>query len=216
MTIESKLSQTELYAKQFFDFNTYIDINRWCSYYYQIKECQSMGGKSCLVIGKGDNIVPLVLESLGIKVYTFDFSEDLQPDFCGDVVDIKEVLPKDFTVDIILCCQVLEHLEYRYFEPILEQFTLIATKKVIISLPNSYIKIKIDVKISRIPQVKILFMIPRFLCKMRKNKEHYWEIGAKYYSLKKILSSIKKHFDIVKTYNVFQNEYHRFFILKIK
>lgn len=62
-----------------------------------------------------------------------------------------------------------------------------------------------------------------FSCKLLKvwkmdfkfNGEHYWEINsARKYSVKKIRTIIEKYFEILKEYNVSNNDYHRFFILK--
>ena len=45
--------------------------------------------------------------------------------------------------------------------------------------------------------------------------EHYWEIGKAGYPLNKIIKDIQKTgFKIEKTYRIFENPYHRFFILK--
>jgi hypothetical protein len=47
------------------------------------------------------------------------------------------------------------------------------------------------------------------------NGEHYWEIGKAGYPLSKITKYIEKAvFKIIKTYRIFENPYHRFFILK--
>lgn len=74
--------------------------------------------------------MPLILKEVGVNVYTFDFNNALEPDFCGDVANITEVLPEDFKVDVILCCEVLEHLPYENFEPMLNQLNNIVRKKV--------------------------------------------------------------------------------------
>ena len=45
--------------------------------------------------------------------------------------------------------------------------------------------------------------------------EHYWEIGKAGYPLSKIIKDIQRAgFKIEKTYSVFENPYHRVFILK--
>lgn len=47
------------------------------------------------------------------------------------------------------------------------------------------------------------------------NGEHYWEIGKAGYPLSKITKDIEKAgFKIIKTYRIFENPYHRFFVLK--
>lgn len=45
--------------------------------------------------------------------------------------------------------------------------------------------------------------------------QHYWEIGKVGYSLKTVINDIREvGFEVEKTYRVFENQYHRFFILK--
>jgi len=45
--------------------------------------------------------------------------------------------------------------------------------------------------------------------------KHYWEIGKVGYPLSKITKDIERAgFNITKTYRIFENPYHRFFILR--
>ena len=45
-------------------------------------------------------------------------------------------------------------------------------------------------------------------------EEHYWEIGKVSYPLNKITKDIEgAGFKIIKTYRIFENPYHRFFVL---
>ena len=45
--------------------------------------------------------------------------------------------------------------------------------------------------------------------------EHYWEVGKKRYPLERICNDIiSAGFSIERTYRVFENLYHRFFVLK--
>jgi len=47
------------------------------------------------------------------------------------------------------------------------------------------------------------------------NGEHYWEIGKAGYPLNRIINEIQRAgFKIEETYRIFENPYHRFFILK--
>jgi len=202
---------SDFYKKEFFNFNSYITKPRWNSYYHQVIEAIKLGN-TCLVIGVGDSIVPAILKQIGVTVYTFDYSKDLQPDFHGSVADILDILPQGFKVDVILCCQVMEHLEYQYFESTLEQFQSIATKGVVISLPCWHVSGAMSLKISMIPKMNFAIAIPRFWSKFKQGGEHYWEIGARHYPLRRISDSIKKYFDIVSTYRVFELQYHRFFV----
>ena len=119
----------------------YADKFRWETYRNQIVEVLARDFESILIIGVGDGIVPLVikycLSQLNLKTFvtTMDLEEDLNPDIVGDIRDIKNLV-KAQKFDCILCCQVLEHLEFKYLEQILSDFSTIA-KTVLISLPHS-------------------------------------------------------------------------------
>lgn len=203
--------------RKHYQYENYLSITRWNSYYYQMKEVMEHGCKKVLLIGKGDGLVPALLENLGVQVTTFDFAQDLEPDIVGDVRKIDEYV-QEKKYDCIMCCQVLEHLEYTYFEEIIKKFSRVLTKDgiVILSLPQRMAKLKFEVWLPGI-KLKKLITFPRFWERQFKfNGEHYWEVGTKGYKKKKVLSVCKRYFDILDEYVVFQNPYHWFCILKEK
>jgi hypothetical protein len=175
-------------------------------------ETTALNPESILIIGVGDNITGKILISQGIDVYTFDFDKELNPDFVGNITNIDEVLQgKHF--DVILCCQVLEHLPYDNFEKILWKLKLFADN-VIISLPYSPICFEVNIKAPRIGYCKIKINIHCFFRKFKWDGEHYWEIGYKGYTKRKIRKSITKVFNIKKQFVAKYNYYHLFFVLK--
>lgn len=50
--------------KEHYDFENYVNKQRWMSYWYQVKEALASGCKSFLYIGKGDGIVAAILNEL--------------------------------------------------------------------------------------------------------------------------------------------------------
>lgn len=203
--------------REHYKFDKYLHIRRWGSYYNQIKEVLEHDAKNVLLIGEGDGIVSGILCKLGIHVTTFDFAEDLNPDIVGDVREIENRVEKNF-YDCILCCEVLEHLEFKYFEGIIRSFCKVVKKNgiIILSLPQHKVWIKIHVDLVKW-QIKQILMIPKFWkWKITFKGEHYWEIGAKGYSKRKILHCLKKECNIEKHYTAFENPYHWFCILQRK
>ena len=195
-----------------YNFPTYLGLDRWNSYYHQIEETLAFKPKSVLIVGKGDNVVGAILSQQGVKITTFDFDETLYPDIIGNVIDIESLLEgKRF--DVILCCQVLEHLPYENFEKVLKQFSII-TDKVIISLPYASTCFKLDFKIPRITERRITLNIHNVHKVFKPNEEHYWEIGFRGYSKRRIKKDIETFFVIKKQFTAKYNHYHLFFILK--
>lgn len=200
-----------------YDFEKYVDIARWNSYYYQIAEILQNHCKNVLIIGKGDGIVPNLLSNMGngIHITTFDFEQNLKPDIVGDIRNI-DTLVTPHVYDCIMCCQVLEHLEYKWFRCILEKFQKILTPQgiIIISLPQHMLRLKLELRFGRM-KLRKLWLFQRFWeGEYKFNGEHYWEVGAKGYSKKNILALYKQYFDIVREYSVFQNTFHWFAILR--
>ncbi|MDR0733165.1 MAG: class I SAM-dependent methyltransferase [Dysgonamonadaceae bacterium] len=198
--------------KSHYNFQTYTDLPRWTSYWHQITETLALSPKTALIVGIGDDIVGRVLAEQGVQVYTFDFDKNLHPDFWGDVVEIDTVL-RDKRFDVILCCQVLEHLPYDKFEPVLQQLQRHA-KNVIISLPYSAIKYKIDVHLPIVKTVKLTIHIHKFFKRHKFDGQHYWEIGTRGYTKRRIRNSMEKFFTVAKWYVAPYNAYHVFFILE--
>ena len=126
-----------------------------------------------------------------------------------------DVLLGDKKFDVILCCQVLEHLPHDRFENILQQLEWHADH-VIISLPYSAMKYKFEVKLPVIKTVKLNVYIHKFFKKHKFDGEHYWEIGTRGYTKRSVLKSMRKFFLVEKWYVAPYNPYHMFFILKKK
>jgi hypothetical protein len=209
------------FTKEHFDFETYIDVPRWISYYHQIastlklasaqKSKATHGIRNILLIGVGDGIVPTVIKSYGLSVTTYDYSEHLSPDVVGDVREISKYFGRN-SFDLIVCCQVLEHIEYSHFKNVLEQFMHISPSA-ILSLP--YCSANLLCGQIRIP--KILFKPNLSLPKTWKNSiadsQHFWEIGIKGHSVNKVRAQIQEYYEIKKEFSDSLNTFHRFYLL---
>ncbi|MCI9439610.1 MAG: class I SAM-dependent methyltransferase [Lachnospiraceae bacterium] len=198
------------------DFSRYVKKPRWMSYWHQINEVLATRPDSVLLIGVGNGIIPALLKEKGIKVYTFDNDKSLAPDFCGDLRRIEDIL-NGYRFDTILCCQVLEHIEFYYFEKVLKFFDSIVNKSVIISLPHCHLAFCGWLRVPIVKNIEFKIIIPSFWIKnCFFSEEHMWEIGMRHFSkrcIKKILESI---FIIKNTYHVTLNPYHIFYILEKK
>lgn len=194
----------------YYKFYQYDYLDRWVSYWHQINEVLKLQPKTVLEIGVGNKMVASYLGSQGINIKTLDINEKLKPDFVSNVLSIP--LAKN-SFDAVLCAEVLEHLSFNDFEKCLREIRRVSKKNVILSLPHFGPPIKISFKAPFIKEIKFAFKIPVPL-KHKFNGEHYWEIGKKGYSPKKIRKIIKKYFKIKKEFIPFENQYHHFFILE--
>jgi len=209
MTIQKQVS------KKHYDFNQYVDRERWISFSYQIGEIIQAEPVSILEIGVGTGITQYVLrDTIGYNYESMDIDEELHPDHIGSILDMPFA---DKQYDVIGCFQVLEHLPFDNFEKALSELFRVANKAVILSLPNA----------GRVTQIHIPPVMKKKLIKTPFvpleqhvfNGEHYWEINKKGYESDKIVKKIKDignafNFSLEKEYRVFEHPYHHFFVLK--
>lgn len=194
-----------------YDWNFYCDKSRWCSFWHQLDEIISLKPKSILEAGPGPGITGVVLKHLGYDYKSLDIADDLKPDYLGSVLNIPLA---DNSFDIIVCFQILEHIPYESFKTALNELFRVSKKHVIISLPDASIVYPQSLFIPKIG--KISFSVPRPLKPQKHvfNGEHYWEINKLETPLKRVKKDIEETgFKINKTYRVFENPYHRFFVL---
>lgn len=213
--IEERGKRMEIQVqKEHYNFLDYVDAHRWSSYYCQLEEILQTKAAKVLLIGVGDGLTVQILKDIApdISVETFDFDKELHPDITGDVRNLSK--HTDATYDAIVCCQVLEHLEFSEFDNVLKEISrkLRRGGTAVISLPDSGVGVRIQVKL---PKMNINYS--RSLCRFWKrdfifNGEHYWEINsAVKYKCSRIRKIIEGYFCIKNEYLVPNNPYHRFF-----
>ena len=154
-------------------FLKYCNIRRWDTYFKQLELAYTTGSKSFLIIGPGDHIVPIVLKHIlpNAIVDTFDIRDGST--YQGDLRDISNIVNKKY--DCVLCCEVLEHIEFDYFDDIIKQLRNISNT-LIVSLP--YHK----------PYHK------EHICQY-----HKWEINYKGIDIKRLIDIFERYFIGVKT-----------------
>lgn len=204
-------------SKSHYKFKKYSSERRFISYYHQFKNALELKPKRILLIGVGDNIVPGMLRSYSqlfdpdLQVKTFDLDPSLKPDYIGDVGDIKKIVRQKF--DLIICCEVLEHLTFKKAIATLESLKELG-EYLILSIPYSALTFRIAGKFPIFPSFDICFKIPLIRTKRKINKEHYWEIGTSL-SRQSFSSYLeRKGFKIIKSYLVKKHGSHYFYVLK--
>ena len=192
---------------------SYDSKERFISYWHQIKEIINLKPKNVLEIGIGNGFVSKYLKERGINLTTLDIDQELKPNIIGTVLNIPFT---DDLFDLIACYEALEHLPYVKVKKTISEICRVSKFFTILSLPDTNRVYRFNVQIPKIGEIKKLIPLPQLRQLLHKfDGQHYWEIGKKGYPLNRVTNDIKNvGFKIIKTYRVFENPYHRFFVLK--
>lgn len=194
--------------------SAYNSPGRFAGYACQINEILALRPKRILEIGIGNGIVSYFLGQAGLSVTTFDYDEQLEPDIVGSVTAIPIT---DSSYDMVACFQVLEHLPFDSFLPVLKEIHRVTSGYAVISLPDVRPYLQCSFHLPILGDFGLFLELPRRCSRMSNNPQHYWEINARGYSLPKVLSSIRQAgFSVLKTYRLRMFSHHRVFVLQKK
>lgn len=198
--------------KLHYEFMRYMSKPRWISLWYQIYEVIKLKPSSVLEIGLGSGIFKSSIIASKINIETLDFDAALEPDYVSSVLS----MPFDSdTYEVVCAFQVLEHLPYDKSLEAFSEIARVASKTIIISLPDAARCWPISIYIPKLGVKNILIHLPRFFQKEHVfDNQHYWELNKKNYALQKIMHDFSKRAPVklLKSYRVPDNPYHRFFI----
>ncbi len=200
-------------------YEDYDGLLRFISYFYQIDLVKKIKPKKVLEIGVGNKTTSNYLKQRGINITTCDFDEKLKPDF---VADIRNLPFKNNSYDLVMACEIIEHIPWKDIPKALSELQRVSKKNVLISIPYSSAGFELILRVPRTHKItkkgffSFFFRIPYFFMKMRFDGYHYWEMGRKNYSIKKIRRTFRKYFKIIKEVRPALDHYHHFFVLKKK
>ena len=201
--------------KNHYSFEQYFFPERWMSYYYQTKEIVNRNDiRAVLDVGPGTSFLHDVLKihRSDISYKALDVAQDVHPDYIGSVTKIPL---EDSSFDLISAFQVLEHIEYKDVETALLEMKRVSRKYVFISLPHFGPSFELLIKVPFINRIRLAGKATHAPTHVF-NGQHYWEIGKKGYSVRKIRRLMQRHFNIIDEYVPFENQYHRFYIMELK
>src|SRR4029453_1616784 len=89
-----------------YSFERYDDLERWSSYWYQVRAALRLRPRTVLEIGSGTGVFQAYLRGVGIEVATADFALPRRPDFVCDVARLDETLPAGLRFDVVAAFQV--------------------------------------------------------------------------------------------------------------
>ena len=191
----------------------YNTKERLASFWHQVEETLAFQPKTVMEVGVGSGFTSAALRREGIQVLTLDVDAALGPDIVGGV----GALPvQSEAVDVVVCCQVLEHLPFEEFPGALRELTRVASKGIVLSLPDQerYLKFSLATNAHRFSFGPWDVPRPAHRRPQQVHPEHYWEIGCREIVLATVCDAIRQATGCPpKTYRVFEFPYHRFFIL---
>lgn len=192
----------------------YDCLDRFISYYFQIKTIIDLDPETLLEIGVGNKTVSNYIANKGIKITTCDIDEKLNPDKIGDITTLPF---SDNEFNTVTAFEVLEHLSLDQVPLALKELHRVCAKYAIISIP--YNTLNIYGKFKFIPFIRPIYLLWRimelFWLSHEFDGQHYWEMGKKGASRREIRKLIKTSgFKITKELTPEMNPYHYFFVLE--
>ncbi len=188
--------------------HSYDTKKRLFSYWHQMDEIEKTQPESVLEIGIGSGFLKKYLDGK-YKYHTLDIAQDLHPDCVGSVLHLP-FLSQSFSV--VLCCEVLEHLSFDLFPSSLQELRRVARKRIILSLPDRRPFLSLQLPLLGKQAIYSPFFTPPHTVSIR---EHQWEVNTRKVSLQDIIVCFEQaRLKLIRTYQVFENYKHRFFILE--
>lgn len=196
-------------------FQTYVTKNRWASYWHQLDEVLNLAPESVLEVGVGPRILSTVAHLFGVPLQTVDIEPAFKPDHVASIL----ALPfSDKQFDISVAFQILEHLPMDDAMSGVRELVRVSRRFVIISVPDVQ---ELWRYLIHIPWIGVrMFTIPRWRWRprpMEMMKGHYWEVGRPGFSMPEVVARLEQQgVACRRTYRVFENSYHRFFVLEVR
>lgn len=190
----------------------YDTKRRWASYWHQIDEVLARRPESVLVVGIGNALVPEYLARLGLAVTTLDVAEHLRPDVVGDV---RAIPLADDAVDLVLCCQVLEHVSFDDVPTALAELARVAASTAVISVPRRGRGWELTVRIPPLPRLSRHGVLPS-RHPFAFDGEHHWELGTRTTPRRAFVESLEQEFVVERTFLVPEHLYHEFFVSRVR
>jgi SAM-dependent methyltransferase len=188
--------------------DNYFGLTQLCSFAHQIHDIHRLKPANILEIGIGNGFTSSFLKRAGFDVVTVDINAALEPDICSPIAGLVPHL-KGRYFDLVVCCEVLEHMPFENFETNIEVFRA-AGSRLYLTLPN-YKRVFGLGGFLRLPKLSPTIFGAQIELGIRKplDKEHFWEVGSSSMTTRKeILNTLGKFYSHVNTRRYGLNPYH--------
>lgn len=168
----------------------YLTKDRWVNYWYQWRWLQEKGVQTLLEVGVGNGVVAELFQKTGMRVTTIDIDASLNPTMVASVTQIPFA---DESFDAVLCAEVLEHLPFEDSLQGMREVFRVTKRWALITLPHAGYVFSLTSKLPLLPWCSWVQKIPFFWEKHAFQGEHYWELGKRGWSrrrLKKVLTAV--------------------------
>lgn len=190
----------------------YDHRTRLLSYWQQIHYVRTLASQSVLEIGIGNAFVSDYLRRRGVDVLTLDIDANLYPDCAGSILRLPF---QDQAFEMVICCEVLEHLPFEWFRGAARELERVSAQHVVISVPDRTRAYRFDVQIPLLGEIKKLVHVPTLRPREHVfDGQHYWELGKAGYPLRLVTGVLEDAgFDILDSYRLFESPKYHFFLL---
>ena len=188
----------------------YNSKERFISYWHQIDEVLKHEAQCLLEIGVGNHFLADFVRRLGKRIITADINPALLPEVVGSI----GALPfADQSFDLVIACEVLEHLPLASLKPAMQELHRVTSRWVVLSLPNAIRANWLQMSVPRFGILRCKREFP-WLPRWPKIPDHYWEIGHAGVSERSLVEIFgQTGFTVEASYRVLENPYHHFFVL---
>ena len=197
---------------QYFN-DDYFEVPQLFSQALQIHHIRAMRPESVLEIGIGNGFTSVFLKRAGIAVTTADINAYLEPDVCGSIEDLPNLLAGR-SFDVVACCEVLEHMALDRLEENLKVIRSLG-RRLFLTLPAYHRWIGFG------GFLKLPWRFPKLIdmnYSIRKTTDlsagpHFWEVGwSAGCSRKSIERRLNSYYSRVHSGRFAVNPAHLFFI----
>jgi SAM-dependent methyltransferase len=174
--------------------DNYFQFRQLCSFVHQIYDIHHLRPRSILEIGLGNGFTSTFLKRAGYEVVTADINPALEPDICCPLSELPSHLAgKSF--DLVVCCEVLEHMPFEDFEPNLKRLRALG-ERLYLTLPNHKALLGIGwvPRIPKLSSIKASSLYVEVPLAKPLQPMHYWEVGSLRYTSRKAIIAMLSHY----------------------